>query len=341
MSTQQNSANAGILAAAKDWTKASQAELAWNENDPVPITKAKFNKLCCCKHIREEEEQKWCEAEEAEKHQVEAEEAKRQAEVEAWVKAAKEVERKWKEAKAQKKRQQVESAAGEAQCLCCARLNSPCKISSGTRKRMACMRCAKAKERCKWPEVEVGLVKKTVTTMTTSPRGGEKKKRVKQATQKEEGDDEGEPVLVGTQSVSKGGSRGRESYQEMVDHQWGKLIEAVDKGFTNLSDMVTASNVVQHSMGQWAQQQFESLQDFMGEMATFGYELGESSLSRSSSELGENEAEEVAEEVATLYKEQAEAERAEEKGETEGAEEQEKEVESQGEDKGKGKQKVD
>ncbi|KAG6327275.1 hypothetical protein ID866_11814 [Astraeus odoratus] len=88
MSTQQNSAN--------------------NENNPVPITKAKFNELCRRKHIREEEEWKWCKVEEAEKHRVEVEEAKRQAEAEAWVKAAEEVECKWKEAKAQKKCQQVE-----------------------------------------------------------------------------------------------------------------------------------------------------------------------------------------------------------------------------------------
>ncbi|KAG6327718.1 hypothetical protein ID866_11371 [Astraeus odoratus] len=341
MSTQQNSTNAGVLAAAKDWTKASQVELAWNENDPVPITKAKFNELCHRKHIREEEEWKWCKVEEAKKHRVEVEEAKRWAEVEAQVKAAEEVECKRKEAKAQKKCQQVELAAGEAWCLCCARLNSPCEVSSGTRKRMACTRCAKAKERCEWLEVEVGPVKKTVTMMMTSPRGGEKKKRAKRATQKEEGDNEGEPVLVGTQSVSKGRSQGEESYQEMVDHQWGKLIEAVDKGFANLTSMVAASNMVQHSMGRQAQWQFKSLQDFMGEMAVFGYEPGESSSSGSSSEPGENEVEEVAEEIAALYKEQAEVERVEEKGETEGVEEQEKEVESQGEDKGKGKQKAD
>ncbi|KAG6325738.1 hypothetical protein ID866_13351 [Astraeus odoratus] len=250
MSTQQNSANVGVPAAAKDWTKASQADLAWNETNPVSITKAKFDQLCCCKHIREEEEWKRCEAEEAEKHQVEGEEAKRQVEVEAWVKAAEEVEHKWKEAEAQKKCQWVESAAGEAQCLCCARLNSLCEVSLGTRKRMACMRCAKVKERCEWLEVEVGLVKKTVTmTTTTLPRGGEKKKRAKWVTQKEEGDDEGEPVLVGTHSVSKGRSWGRESYQEMVDCWWGKLIKVVDKGFANLTDMVAASNAVQHSMG--------------------------------------------------------------------------------------------
>ncbi|KAG6326299.1 hypothetical protein ID866_12790 [Astraeus odoratus] len=103
MSTQQNSANVGIPATAKDWTKASQAELAWNENDPVPIVKAKFDELCRRKHIREEEEWKQCEAEEAKKHRVEVEEAKRWAEVEVQVKAAKEAECKRKEAEAQKK----------------------------------------------------------------------------------------------------------------------------------------------------------------------------------------------------------------------------------------------
>ncbi|KAG6327298.1 hypothetical protein ID866_11791 [Astraeus odoratus] len=216
MSTQQNSTNVGILATAKDWTKASQAELAWNKSDPVPIAKAKFDKLCHCKHIREKEEQKWCEVEEAEKCQVEVEEAKRQVEVEAWVKAAEEVEHKRKEAEAQKKCQQAD-----------------------------------------WQQEKHAL------------------------------------------------------------------------------------NVVQHSTGQQAQWQFESLQDFMGEMAAFGYKPGEWSTSGSSSELGENEAEEVAEEIAALYKEQAEAERAKEKRETEGVEGQEKEVESQGEDKGKGKQKAD
>ncbi|KAG6325800.1 hypothetical protein ID866_13289 [Astraeus odoratus] len=116
MSTQQNSANAGILAAAKDWTKASQVELAWNENNPVPIAKAKFDELCHHKHIREEEEQKQHEVEEAKKRQVEVEEAKRQVEAEAQVKAAKEAEHRQKEAEAQKKCQQAESVAGEVWC---------------------------------------------------------------------------------------------------------------------------------------------------------------------------------------------------------------------------------
>ncbi|KAG6326901.1 hypothetical protein ID866_12188 [Astraeus odoratus] len=116
-----------------------------------------------------------------------------------------EEERQQKEAEAEQKQKDEErKRAGAGQML-------------GIKKRSACRSCMKAKERCKWPEMEM-----TVSRAGTSPQGREHKKQVKKAANK---DDDNEVVILSSQKAKQHG--GSKLLEEVTDHQWGELIQVV------------------------------------------------------------------------------------------------------------------
>ena len=74
-------------------------------------------------------------------------------------------------------------------CKRCVRVKAKCKKAVGTRQH-ACKKCADLKEKCEWPETETGAgevkekgkgKQKEMPVVTTSPRGGKKRKRKKMA----------------------------------------------------------------------------------------------------------------------------------------------------------------
>ncbi|KAG6326273.1 hypothetical protein ID866_12816, partial [Astraeus odoratus] len=87
----------------------------------------------------------------------------------------------------------------------------------GVKKRSACGSCAKAKERCEWPEVEM-----SASRAGTSPRGGECKKQAKKA---DDEDDEDEIIVLSGRKTKRQG--GGELLEEIIDRRWGELIQAV------------------------------------------------------------------------------------------------------------------
>ncbi|KAG6326443.1 hypothetical protein ID866_12646, partial [Astraeus odoratus] len=219
MSTHKSSTTMGAPAAKSiNWTKVPDEELVTDidDTDLVGDAKAwkKHRRLCTA---RDEEIQR------AEKAHREAEEQERKHQAE-------EAEKCWKEEEARpaaaeaRKRQRADSEAqvsgsqvSTSACIRCARLKLTCVIPAGVKKRLACRLCAKVKERCKWPEVEM-----TVSRAGMSPRGGEHKKQVKKVAN--EDDDDKVVILSGWKTKRQGGS---ESLEEVTDCQWGELIQAV------------------------------------------------------------------------------------------------------------------
>ncbi|KAG6326609.1 hypothetical protein ID866_12479 [Astraeus odoratus] len=206
MSTHKSSTTTGAPATKiTDWTKVPDEELATNidDTDSVGDAKAweKCRRLCVArdkeirraeKARREAEEREWKrQVEEAEKRRKEEEE-RRQREAEAEQKR-KDEERKCATAAEARKRQHADS---EAQ-------------ASGSRTNASiCIRsCAKAKERCEWPEVEM-----TASRAGMSPRGGEHKKRAKKAA--DDNDNDEIVVLSGRKPKQQGGS---ETLKEISD----------------------------------------------------------------------------------------------------------------------------
>ena len=72
-------------------------------------------------------------------------------------------------------------------CKRCTRVKVKCEKMTGTQQR-TCKKCANLKEKCKWPETEAGTgeakekgkgKQKEMPAVTTSPQGGEKRKRKK------------------------------------------------------------------------------------------------------------------------------------------------------------------
>ncbi|KAG6327138.1 hypothetical protein ID866_11950, partial [Astraeus odoratus] len=181
------------------WTKVLDEELVTDldNTDSVGDVKAqeKHRRLCTARdaeiwraeEVRQEAEWKR-QAEEAERRQKE-EEARHQREAEAEKKqeaekrkqAAAAEARKWQHADSE-----AQASGGRANapvCIRCTRLRLSCVIPAGVKKRSACGSCAKAKERCEWPEVEM-----SASRAGTSPRGGEHKKQVKKADDEDEED---------------------------------------------------------------------------------------------------------------------------------------------------------
>ena len=70
--------------------------------------------------------------------------------------------------------------------MCCAKHRTVCECDPEKPKQWACMKCAGLKEKCKWPEVvgpgpvvDKGKGKVKEKEVVTSPRGGEKRKKMK------------------------------------------------------------------------------------------------------------------------------------------------------------------
>ncbi|KAG6327711.1 hypothetical protein ID866_11378 [Astraeus odoratus] len=126
------------------------------------------------------EEAEKCQKEEEARHQREAEAEQKQKDEERKQATAAEA-RKWQHADSEA--QASGSWMNASTCIRCAKLWLSCVIPVGIKKRSACGSCMKAKERCKWPEVEM-----TASRVGTSPRGGEHKKWVKKVADEDEDD---------------------------------------------------------------------------------------------------------------------------------------------------------
>ncbi|KAG6327824.1 hypothetical protein ID866_11265 [Astraeus odoratus] len=214
MSTCKSSMTMGALAKKTvDWMEVPDKELATDLDDTDLVGDAK---------AQEKQEQEWKhQVEEVEKCQKEEEE-RRQKEAEAEQKQ-KDEERKQAAAVEAQKWQQVDSEAqasgswtNASVYIRCARLKLTCIIPAGVKKRLACGLCAKAKEQCEWPKVEM-----TASRAGMSPRGGEHKKWAKKAAN----NDDNEIVVLSSQKTKRQG--GGKMLEEISDRRWGELIQAV------------------------------------------------------------------------------------------------------------------
>ncbi|KAF9244841.1 hypothetical protein BU15DRAFT_59036, partial [Melanogaster broomeanus] len=204
-----------------DWARLKTPELNSDieDNDDVAAAKAKERRRRKVEKKRREDEEKRV-REEEEKRRREEEERRRREEEEAELKKREEEQRKAAEeaqrkaAEANKKRQRDEGEAGpsavpvsEPWCIRCAGVGVTCKfINDGNKRRTACKRCAAMREKCEWPEMDMsgpGKDKGKGKQVPTSPRQGEKKKRVRKA--KVQKDDEVE--IVGERMAGAGPSR--------------------------------------------------------------------------------------------------------------------------------------
>ncbi|KAF9241750.1 hypothetical protein BU15DRAFT_73088 [Melanogaster broomeanus] len=204
-----------------DWARLKTPELNSDieDNDDVAAAKAKERRRRKVEKKRREDEEKRV-REEEEKRRREEEERRRREEEEAELKKREEEQRKAAEeaqrkaAEANKKRQRDEGEAGpsavpvsEPWCIRCAGVGVTCEfINDGNKRRTACKRCAAMREKCEWPEMDMsgpGKDKGKGKQVPTSPRQGEKKKRVRKA--KVQKDDEVE--IVGERMAGAGPSR--------------------------------------------------------------------------------------------------------------------------------------
>ncbi|KAG6325687.1 hypothetical protein ID866_13401 [Astraeus odoratus] len=155
-----NSSSTSTPSVMSDWTTIPNAQLNWDNNDMEEVATTKFQERCWCKKIQEaeeckcQEEEECCKAEEAEQR-CKAEEARACTTTE-------------------EKQKHKEAAVKE-----CAKNDLPCKVATGMKKRSACVGCAKLKEKCEWPAVEIGGGS---SKQVTSLQGGKKKKRVRKST---------------------------------------------------------------------------------------------------------------------------------------------------------------
>ncbi|KAG6326650.1 hypothetical protein ID866_12439 [Astraeus odoratus] len=196
-----------------DWTKVPDNELATDIDDMDSVGDAKAR----------EKRRRLCAAEEAERCWKEEERYQKEAEAEQkW--EAKKAKRGASTAAEARKWQQTESEAqasrswlNTSMCIRCARLRLSCIIPAGVKGWLACGSCAKAKEWCKWPEVEM-----LVSRVGTSPQGGEHRKWAKKVV--DDNDDDDIVILSGQKTKRQGGS---EMLEEITDRQWGELIQVV------------------------------------------------------------------------------------------------------------------
>ena len=135
-------------------------------------------------------------------------------------------------------------------CVRCARIGVPCKRDAENPQQRVCIRCASMKEKCEWPEVEgsgSGTGKGKGKAAATSPRAGEKKKRVKKSVAKIDSDVE----------IVAGPSGSGSALIERMD----RLIEAVE----NLASAQWYTAAAVSASGQ-------SLGTLVDECALFGFE---------------------------------------------------------------------
>ncbi|KAF9235370.1 hypothetical protein BU15DRAFT_64893 [Melanogaster broomeanus] len=148
-----------------DWARLKTPELDSDIEDNDDVTAAK---------AKERRRQKEAELRKREEEQKEHEEAQRMAN------------------EANKKRQRDEGEAGpsavpvaEPWCIRCAGVGIMYKfINDGNKRRTVCKRCVGMREKCEWPEMDLGRPGKDKgkgKQVPTSPRQGEKKKRVHKA----------------------------------------------------------------------------------------------------------------------------------------------------------------
>ncbi|KAF9232057.1 hypothetical protein BU15DRAFT_81661 [Melanogaster broomeanus] len=209
-------------------------------------------KRCCKeeeKHLREEQE---AELRRQEEEQRQREETQRKA------------------AEATKKRQREEVAAGSSVacgpgmcCVRCARASVPCEFTNdGNKRRTACDRCAAQREKCEWPEMHAprtGKGKAKATEVPTSPRQGEKKKRVR----KTKAQDDDEVEIVGEVRARAGPSRISLDWLVMV-------IEDMSEWMSELTQAHRESTEAQRESSQVSRRVVRALEDLVDEAACFG-----------------------------------------------------------------------
>ncbi|KAF9232459.1 hypothetical protein BU15DRAFT_67437 [Melanogaster broomeanus] len=201
-----------------DWTRLKTQELDSDveDNDEVALAKAKERRRRKVEKKRREDEERRL-REEEEQRRREEEERRLREEEEAELRKREEEQRQREEAQrkateANKKRQREEVEAGSSVargpgmcCVRCAKAGVSCEFTNdGNKRRTACDRCANMREKCEWPEMHApGVAKGKGKEVPTSPRQGEKKKRVCKAKTQ----DYDEVEIVGERMAGAGPSR--------------------------------------------------------------------------------------------------------------------------------------
>ncbi|KAG6326613.1 hypothetical protein ID866_12476 [Astraeus odoratus] len=250
-----NSSSISTPSIASDWTTVPDAQLNWDDNDMEETATVKFQEKCWHKKVREEEERKrqeeeeHCKAEEAEQRHK-AEDARARAATE-------------------EKQKREEAVAKE-----CAKNDLPCEVVTGVKKRLACVGCAKLKEKCEWPAVEIGGGS---SKQVTSLRGGEKKKRARKSTVADD-----KVVVEGWkmgQLEAGGNDVVAEAIRELTRELTGRL-DTLTSGI--LEELQGQSNVLenlvktQQNIGRKMSRHYTVLEDMLGELEVFAANPGES-----------------------------------------------------------------
>ncbi|KAF9241753.1 hypothetical protein BU15DRAFT_60656 [Melanogaster broomeanus] len=244
------------------------------------------------KRRREEEEKRLREEQEAETERKRREEEQRQRE---------EAQRKDAEANKKRQREEVEAGSSVARgsgmcCVRCARAGVPCEFTNdGNKRRTACDRCAAQREKCEWPEMYAPGAAKgkgKAKEVPTSPRQGERKKRVCKT--KVQDDDEVE--IVGERMAGAGPSR----------ISLDRLVEAIEEMSNRMSELAQAhreSTQAFRESTQVSRKARKALERFVDEAALCG--ALEESEEESSDEEEVDEGE-LAEEMAGLEEDKVE-----------------------------------
>ncbi|KAG6327738.1 hypothetical protein ID866_11351 [Astraeus odoratus] len=249
-----NSSSTSALSVMSDWTTIPDAQLNWDNNDMEETATTKFQEKCQHKKVQEEEKCKCQEEEECHK----AEEAEQRCKAEE-VRACAATEEK----------QKCEEVAVKE----CTKNDLPCKVVTGVKKRSACMGCAKLKEKCEWPAVEIGGGS---SKQVMSPQGGEKKKRVRKSTMADdevvvEGQKTGQPEAGGNDVVAEAIC---ELMRELTS-QLDMLTSGVLKELQGQSNMLENLVKTQQNLGQKMSQHYTVLEDMLGELEVFATNPGE------------------------------------------------------------------
>ncbi|KAG6326753.1 hypothetical protein ID866_12336 [Astraeus odoratus] len=261
-----NSSSTSALSIVSDWTTVHDAQLNWDNNDMEETATVKFQEKCWCKKAWEEEE---CKCQEEEEH-CKAVEAEQRCKAEEEARACTATEEKQKHEEAAVKEQGAAEAQKKQQC---AKNNLPCKVVMGVKKRLACVGCAKLKEKCKWPAVEIaGGGSKQVTSL----QGGKKKKRVRKSTMVDdkvvvEGWKTGQPEAGGSDMVAEAIC---ELTRELTG-QLDRLTSGILKELQGQSNMLENLIKTQQNIGWKMSWHYTILGDMLGELEVFAANLGE------------------------------------------------------------------
>ncbi|KAG6325815.1 hypothetical protein ID866_13274, partial [Astraeus odoratus] len=242
-----NSSSTSAPSVASDWTTIPDAQLNWDDNDMEETTTAKFQEKCWCKKVWEEEEEH-CKAEEAEQR-CKAEEARAHATAE--------------------EKQKCEEAAVKE----CTKNDLPCEVATGVKKRLACVGCAKLKEKCEWPAVEIGGGSSKQVML---PQGGEKKKRARKSTMVDdevvvEGQKTGQPEAGGSDAVAEAIHKLTRELTGQLDMLTSGILEELQGQLNMLENLVKT----QHNLGWKMSWHYAILEDMLGELEVFAANPGE------------------------------------------------------------------